>query len=113
MVADAKALVEEHSGDLGQVREAAQRTPAIERALLKKYRGVGDGLVDIFFREVQLVWPEVFPFADKKALKAARLVSLPPHPQALAALCGNDKHKYVRLIAALVHIELSKTFSDY
>lgn len=58
------------------------------------------------------MWEELFPFADKKALKAARLVGLREHPQSLAALCGHDK-QYVRLVAALVRIELSKTFSEY
>ena len=30
---------------------------------------------------LQLVWEELFPFADKKALKAARMVGLREHPQ--------------------------------
>ena len=106
-------LLHEYKGDLNNLREAANRTPSQERVLLKKLRGVGDGGVDIFFREAQLLWGEVFPFADKKALKAARLVGLREHPQALAALCGNDKVKYVRLIAALVRIELTKTYNEF
>lgn len=72
----------------------------------------GDGALDIFFREVQLAWEELYPFADKKALKAARLVGLPGSPQTLAAVCG-DRQRYVRLIAALVRIELSKTHHEY
>lgn len=95
------------------LRDVAAKVPAQERALLKKFRGVGDGGVDIFFREVQLIWDEVYPFADKKALKAARLVGLREHPQALAALCGNERAKYVRLIAALVRIELTKSFKEF
>lgn len=113
LVDDAKVLMSEYKGDLNNLREAANHIPSLERALLKKFRGVGDGGVDIFFREAQLVWDEVFPFADKKALKAARLVGLREHPQALAALCGNDRAKYVRLVAALVRIELTKTFNEF
>lgn len=34
-----------------------------------------------FTVQVQQAWEEAFPFADKKALKAARLVGLKEHPQ--------------------------------
>ena len=90
--------------------------PKQERILLKRFYGVGDGGVDIFFREIQLVWDEIFPFADKKALRAARLIGIRHvdcHPQALANLCGNDRTKYVKLIASLVRIELSNTFHEF
>lgn len=110
---DAKAIISAYGGNLEALRDVAAKVPAQERALLKKFRGVGDGGVDIFFREVQLIWDEVYPFADKKALKAARLVGLREHPQALAALCGNERAKYVRLIAALVRIELTKSFKEF
>lgn len=36
----------------------------------------------------QLVWDELFPFADKKALKAARLVGLKEHPQVARGMGG-------------------------
>lgn len=110
---DAAALLTKYDGKLNNLRELAGKVPAQERALLKKFRGVGDGGTDIFFREVQLIWTEIFPFADKKALKAARLVGLREHPQALAELCGNDKRKYVKLIAALVRIEVTKSFAEF
>ncbi len=63
--------------------------PLQERALLKKLKGTGDGAVDIYFRQAQVVWEELFPFGDKKALKAARLVGLKEHPQVGASgLCA-------------------------
>ncbi|GAB4819715.1 hypothetical protein N2152v2_006761 [Parachlorella kessleri] len=113
LVEDARLVLAEYQGDLSRLREKAQRDPSQERALLKKFRGIGDGGVDIFFREAQLVWEELFPFADKKALKAARMVGLREHPQTLAELCGRDRQKYVRLIAALVRIEHSKAYTDF
>jgi hypothetical protein len=100
-------------GDLNRLRDAAGRDPAAVRAALKRLRGVGDGGVDIFFREAQLAWPALFPFADKKALKAARLVGLQAHPGALAALCGGDRGKFVRLCAALVRVETGKAWADF
>lgn len=110
---DAATIINDYGGKFDKLREVAGNEPGAERALLKKFRGVGDGGVDIFFREVQLVWDEVFPFADKKALKAARLVGLREHPRALAELCGNDKTTYVRLVAGLVRIELAKSFHEF
>lgn len=37
----------------------------------------------------QLVWDEIYPFADKKALKAARLVGFREHPK--VRCCGWDE----------------------
>jgi len=110
---NAETIINDYGGKLDKLREVAGNAPGAERSLLKKFRGVGDGGVDIFFREVQLVWEEVFPFADKKALKAARLLGLRGHPRALAELCDNDKTTYVRLIAGLVRIELTKSFHEF
>ena len=59
------------------------------------------------------VWKELFPFADKKTLKAARLVGLREEPQALVNACGGDAEKYVRLLSALCRIELSKAWGDF
>jgi hypothetical protein len=113
MQENAGRVMKDFNGDLSRLREVAGRDMEQERSMLKKYRGVGDGGVDIFFREVQLIWDEVYPFADKKALKAARLVGLNEHPHTLASLCSNDRGKYVRLTAALVRIEVAKTFADF
>lgn len=110
---DARMVLSDYGGDLNGLRAAASAAPAQERALLKKFKGIGDGGVDIFFREAQLVWTELFPFADKKALKAARLVGLPAHPTALADLCAHDATRYVRLIAALVRVELAKAYTEF
>ncbi|RMZ52860.1 hypothetical protein APUTEX25_000979 [Auxenochlorella protothecoides] len=112
LVDDAHLLLTHYKGDFGKLRDAAGRDPAQERLLLKKFKGIGDGGVDIFFREAQLVWDEIYPFADKKALKAARLVGFREHPKVLAELCQNDIPTFVRLVAALVRMELSKSYND-
>jgi endonuclease III len=107
-----KCMVEFPNGDINLLRQAANNSPEVERSLIKKFKGVGDGAADIFFREAQLAWPELYPMAvDKKSLKAARLVGLKEDPRWLAELCGNDKAKYVRLIAALVRIDLSRSYN--
>lgn len=107
-----QVMIDFPNGDINLLRQAANKSPDVERSMIKKFKGVGDGAADIFFREAQLAWPELYPMAvDKKSLKAARLVGLKEDPRWLAELCGNDKAKYVRLIAALVRIDLSRSYN--
>ncbi len=99
-------LLEHYRGDLRKLREAAGRDPAAERTLLKEFKGIGDVGVDIFFREVQTAWGELRPFADAKALGAARRVGLRDDAAALAALVNQED--LPRLLAALVRADLAK-----
>jgi hypothetical protein len=62
--------------------------------------------VDIFFREVQLVWEEIHPFADERALRTARTLGLPSDAESLAKELGREH--FVRLLAALVRTGLEK-----
>ena len=62
--------------------------PIVERDLLKELKGVDDGAVDLFFREVQSRWDELFPFADDAVLRAADRLGLPSDGEALAATVG-------------------------
>ncbi|MFO1153280.1 MAG: hypothetical protein U1E42_06395 [Rhodospirillales bacterium] len=77
-----------------------------ERRLLQDFKGIGEVGADIFLREVQLAWEEVFPFADRRSLRAAARLGLDASASALAALV---EHADVpRLMAALVRVELGK-----
>jgi hypothetical protein len=97
-------LQERWNGDLRRLRDEAERDPQRERKLLEEFKGVGDVGVDIFFREVQACWDELFPFADKRALAAAKKLKLANDAEALAEL--TDKKDLPRLVAALVRTEL-------
>lgn len=97
----------EYGGDLRQLRERAQRDPQAERALLKRARGLGDVGVDIFFREAQVVWEELRPFADRRALRAAKSRQLGSTPQELRELVGD--RSLPRLVAALVRAGPAKS----
>ncbi|MBZ8133548.1 hypothetical protein [Afifella sp. IM 167] len=109
MLGDTAGIVlEKYGGDLRRLREAAGRDPVKERALLKEMKGLGDVGVDIFFREVQAAWDELFPFADRKALAAAQKLDLGEDAEALAGLVpGKD---FPRLVAALVRCDLEKDY---
>ncbi len=60
---------------------------------------------DIFFREVQAAWPELHPFADRRALSAAEQLALGSDADALAKLASGPD-EFARLVAALVRVEL-------
>lgn len=100
----ADLLVEKYDGDLRKLRATAERDVARERKLLKEVKGLGDVGVSIFFREVQLVWEEHYPFADKVALRAAERHDLGKDASTLARLVPRED--YPRLLAALVRDEL-------
>lgn len=81
-------LLTEHGGDLRRLREETKGDPAALRAALNRFEGIGDVGVDIFFREVQLVWRELYPFVDERARCAATRLGLPRRRGALEALVG-------------------------
>ena len=102
----AELLQAEYGGDLRRLRERAGRNAAAERRLLKAFKGIGDVGAAIFLREVQIVWDEVHPFADRKALAAAGKLGLPDTAEGLAALV--PRGDFPRLLAALIRADLAR-----
>jgi hypothetical protein len=102
-------LLERWGGDLRKLREEAERDPKRERKLLKQAKGLGDVGVDIFFREVQGAWDELMPFADRRALDAARRLKLGGDAKALQRL-ADGRSELLRLVAALVRTELDDDY---
>jgi hypothetical protein len=99
-------LLERWDGDLRALREEAEREPRTERKLLKEAKGLGDVGVDIFFREVQVGWEEILPFADKRSLEPADRLRLPKDPDKLLDLAGGPT-TFTRLVAALIRTGLA------
>ncbi|MEV5546209.1 hypothetical protein AB0L35_08695 [Streptomyces sp. NPDC052309] len=100
-------LQEDHGGDLSELREDAGRDPDRERELLRHFANVDDDVVDAFYREAQLLWQELLPFADKKALDAADRLALGHDAASLQGLVQDDG-EFVRLVDALVRIRHDK-----
>ncbi|MGP3968057.1 hypothetical protein [Streptomyces sp. 6N223] len=100
-------LLEDHGGDLNELRDDADHDPRRERELLRHFAGVGDGTVDAFCREAQLLWEELRPFADKKALDAAARLDLERDAAGLRSLVRDDR-EFVRLVDALVRVRHDK-----
>jgi hypothetical protein len=71
---------------------------------LKQLKGIGGVGVDIFLREVQVVWNQLFPLADRRALRGTKDLELADEAGSLAQLVGN--RNFPRQVAALVRIGL-------
>ena len=100
----AQLLLDHYGGDLCKLREEADREPEREQKLLKEFKGIGDVGADIFFREAQVAWEELFPFADRRALVGAKELGLEDDAEALLRLVGD--RNFARLVAALVRVML-------
>jgi hypothetical protein len=106
MLGDAcELLLDRYRGDLRRLRAEAGQDPKQERRLLKEVKGLGEVGVDIFFREAQVAWEELFPFLDRRAAQAARRLGLDADPRTLAG--NRDPKAFARLVAALVRTRLA------
>lgn len=103
-------LLDRYHGDLRRLRDEAGRDPKRERELLKQFKGIGDVGVDIFFREAQVAWDELYPFADRRVLQAAQRLGLGGDAKALARLVDGDGREFARLTAALVRVGLERDY---
>jgi len=103
-------LLSRYHGDLRKLSVAAERDPVKERRLLKAFKGVGDVGVNIFFREAQIAWPELYPFADEAAVNAAKRLGLAETTAKLAGMV--DRKDFPRLVAALVRMRLADSYDN-
>lgn len=109
--ATATHIVDAYGGDLRRLRDEAERDPSRERTLLKECKGIGDVGVDIFFREAQVVWDELMPFADHRARRVADSLGLPKGASSLRDLVTDDR-SFARLVSALVRTDLAGDVDD-
>ena len=111
MLGETAALVlDKYQGDLRKLRAAAGYAVRPEHALLQEFKGIGPVGADIFLREVQLIWDEAFPYADKKVLRAARRLGLPRDAQQLSKLVA--RQDFARLTAALIRTDLDDAYAE-
>jgi hypothetical protein len=110
----AQTVSDRYRGDLRRLRTESRQDPHRIRALLVDLPGVDDDVVDLFFREVQAIWPEVAPSADRRALTAARRLGLGRSPAELAALAGGrESERLAWLVGALARVELEKRYGEF
>jgi hypothetical protein len=99
-------LLGRYRGDLRVLRDRAGRDPDDERHLLQEFTGIGDVGAAIFSREVQLVWEEMFPFADERVLEVADRLGIGSDVAAMSR-GTSDVGELTRLVAALVRCDLA------
>lgn len=104
----AEMLINDFHGDVRRFR--AQDDPEQTRRNLQMVPKLGPVGADIFCREAQMVWPELRPYFDKKALSGAEKLGLPKDSQALAGYV--EGAETARLAAALVRVTLEKGLVD-
>jgi hypothetical protein len=102
----AERVLEVYHGDLRRLREEADGDVEALRKALTGFRRIGEVGAHIFCREAQVVWPELRPYFDERALATAGSLNLPTDPKALAGRVAPDDS--ARLAAALVRYSLDK-----
>ncbi|MFG2054754.1 hypothetical protein ACGFI9_12055 [Micromonospora sp. NPDC048930] len=109
----AQTVVDRYRGDLRRLRTEAHQEPTRERRLLTTLPGVDDEVADLFLREVQAVWHEVAPVADRRALAAARRLGLGRSAADLAGLAGTgESERLAWLVGALARVDLEKRYAE-
>src|SRR5262245_23875700 len=110
LAAASEILINEFGGDLRQLRERARRDPVKEHELIQILKGIGPVGADIFCREVQAAWGELYPFADRLALESAKRLRIPATAQELAR--PTQQEQFPRLLAALVRVQLAGAHAE-
>jgi endonuclease III len=111
MLGDGATLCRERwRGDLRRLhREGAGDAPRM-RQLLMEFPGIGPTGADIFLREVQVVWPDVRPYVDRRVVAGARRLRLPTDPAELST--QTSERDFGRLASALVRVALDERLAD-
>ncbi|MFF0718177.1 hypothetical protein [Micromonospora sp. NPDC003816] len=102
----ARLCLDRWHGDLRRLHREADGDPTALRRLLTEFPGIGPTGADIFLREVQSVWPELRPYADRRAVAGAKRLGLPATPDRLAGLV--DDADFGRFASALVRVALGE-----
>lgn len=110
LVGSAETIWELYGGDMRTLREAGEHDPEPVRRLLLELQGMTDEAVEVFFREVQPVWGELYPYADGAALEAAARLELGRTAEELAALVEYDE--FTRFVCGLVRVKLRDQFES-
>lgn len=102
----ADMALEEYDGDLRRLHKAVHHDVGGLQSQLQRFNGIGKVGANIFLREAQTVWDDVYPFADDVILKTAGKLSLPTDAEQLSGVCR--KNEMAALTAALMRVKLNK-----
>ncbi|KAL4919813.1 COPI associated protein-domain-containing protein [Aspergillus aurantiobrunneus] len=91
---------EKYEGDLNNLLKNAEYDPQKTRQLVKEIHGLGDLGVELFFNNVQSVWPSIAPFVDSRSLQTAEDVGIGSDLNAIYANLNKDSVSMCKLANA-------------
>ncbi|KAL4943267.1 hypothetical protein BDV06DRAFT_190396 [Aspergillus oleicola] len=103
---------EKYDGDLNNLMKSAKNDPQKARQLVKEVHGLGDLGVELFFNNVQSVWPSIAPFVDSRSMQTAEEAGLGTDLQAIYGDLDKDSVKMCKLANALSAARLDKRVGD-
>lgn len=101
----AQMLLDRYGGDLRALRDEADWEVEQEHRRLQQFKGIGRVGADIFLREVQGIWPEAFPYADDRVIRAAKTLGLPTNLSKLSQVVS--RKDFPRLASGLIRVDLA------
>ncbi|KAH7394399.1 hypothetical protein BKA66DRAFT_410594 [Pyrenochaeta sp. MPI-SDFR-AT-0127] len=86
LIADAVSNNNWHN-DLGKIRKQTKGAVESERELLRRsIKGLGKTGLDIFYRRIQWLWTEAYPFVDSRTHVALEKLGLPKRPEGIVRM---------------------------
>ncbi|KAJ5629513.1 hypothetical protein N7528_003170 [Penicillium herquei] len=95
-------------GDLNNLLHAAHGDREKVRELMKEIKGVGDLGVELFFNDVQSIWPSIAPFLDSRSLNTADDIGIGRDLDAIYGALGREPEGMTRLANGLSKVRLEK-----
>ncbi|KAJ5279297.1 TruB pseudouridylate synthase (N terminal domain) family protein [Penicillium angulare] len=95
-----------YDGDLNNLLEAAHGDREETRTLVKEIKGVGDLGVELFFNNVQGVWPSIAPFLDSRSLNTADEIGIGRDLDAIYGVLGHEPEDMSLLANGLSQVRL-------
>ncbi|KAL2862333.1 TVP15 family protein [Aspergillus lucknowensis] len=92
---------EKYDGDLNNLIKEAGYDRQKARQLVREVKGLGDLGVELFFNNVQSVWPSIAPFVDSRSLQTAKDAGFGTDLDAIYSDLGQDSVKMCKLANAL------------
>ncbi|KAJ5754892.1 hypothetical protein N7533_004435 [Penicillium manginii] len=78
------------------------------RPLIKEIKGIGELAVELFFDNVQSVWPSIAPFVDSRSLQTAEEVGIGANMQAVYSALDQDPKQMSWFVNGLSSVRLEK-----
>ncbi|KAJ5697776.1 hypothetical protein N7488_011460 [Penicillium malachiteum] len=95
-----------YDGDLNNLLHAAHGDREEVRKLMKEFKGVGDLGVELFFNNVQSIWPSIAPFLDSRSLNTADDIGIGRDLDAIYGALGREPEGMTRLANGLSKVRL-------